>query len=180
MYYFIINPRSRSNRGLAIWKELEVYLNDNKINYQYMLTEFPGHATELASKWSTDFTAEAIIILGGDGTINEVINGISDFSSIPLAYIPTGSSNDFARSMKLPAKPIDCLRRILNYPAETFLDVGMITSEDMQHYFMVSSGIGFDASVCKEAMNSRAKNILNRIGLGKITYFVIALKQLIS
>lgn len=60
------------------------------------------------------------------------------------------------------------------------MDLGCVRTPDRTTYFAVSCGIGFDAAVCEEAMNSKIKDFFNRIKLGKLTYFGIAIKQLIS
>ena len=54
-----------------------------------------------------------LIVVGGDGTINEVLNGIRDFDRVRLGVIPTGSGNDFCRNLKLPGTPEESLRQIL-------------------------------------------------------------------
>ena len=61
------------------------------------------------------------------------------------------------------------------------MDLGTVTYEDGQsRHFCVSCGIGYDAAVCEEALHSKMKNVLNKIGLGKLTYLSIALKQLFA
>ena len=55
---------------------------------------------------------EILLVVGGDGTINEVLNGILDFDRVRLGVIPTGSGNDFGRNLKLPKTPKESLRQI--------------------------------------------------------------------
>ena len=135
-----------------------------------------------------------LIVLGGDGTLNEALQGISDFNRVLIGYLPTGSSNDMARDLHLTKNPVRILERILSCREPVPMDLGCLTYEQCsgnysrQHscefqskrYFAVSCGIGFDAAVCEEALASSFKNILNKIGLGKLTYLSIALKQLIK
>ena len=81
MYYFIVNPNSRSGRGRSIWNEIHQQLMLRKIDFQYCLTRYSGHATEIASEASTLGTESEpvyIIAVGGDGTIHEVLTGISN------------------------------------------------------------------------------------------------------
>ena len=180
MYYFIVNPSSRSGKGAKVWQQVEYELEKAAVEYRVFFTDHSGHATELAREISVQEGRHTIVALGGDGTVNEVINGILDFSRITFAYIPTGSSNDFARSLGLPTDPAEAVRNILRPSYYTKLDLGQIEYEDQARLFAVSCGVGFDAAVCHEAMVSRIKKILNRLGLGKLTYVGIALHQILT
>ena len=114
MYAFIVNPHARTGLGLKVWRQLEAVIEKQSLTYQVFLTRYPGHATEFARALTAGPEKILLIILGGDGTINEVVNGIQDFSKVTLGYIPIGSSNDFARSMKLSRKPEVLLKQILS------------------------------------------------------------------
>lgn len=121
------------------------------------------------------------MILGGDGTMDEALQGIDDLSQVALGYIPIGSGNDFSRDMPIPREPLKALKRILEADDTTAVDIGTTTYGDgSSRRFIVSSGIGFDAAVCEETNRSEMKGFLNRIGLGKLTYLGIALKQLFA
>lgn len=200
MYYIIVNPTSKSGRGAKIWAVLEPALREKKIAYQVFFSERIGHVCELVRELTAlpaDSSAAGrikLILLGGDGTLNEALQGIADFDRVQLGYIPTGSSNDMARDIKLGTEPLMILDRILSCTQPVSMDIGCVTYESAadeysrhhseeflrRRYFAVSCGIGFDAAVCEEALASGFKNILNKIGLGKLTYLSIALKQLIA
>lgn len=200
MFYVIVNPASKSGRGRQIWAELEQIFIEKSISYKVLFSKRAGHVTHIVSKLTAplleDKAADPIklIILGGDGTMNEALQGISDFERVWLGYIPTGSSNDLARDLQLPKSPSDTLLTILEGKPVRTMDLGTLTyqhtSEECSRlhadrisdirYFSVSSGIGFDAAVCEEALASRFKNTLNKLRLGKLTYLVIALKQLLA
>lgn len=111
--------------------------------------------------------------------MNEVLNGLSNPSSITLGYIPTGSGNDFARGMQIPTDPRNALSIILNPKHIQQMDIGILKSADVKSRFGVSTGIGFDATICHEALASPIKDLLNRMKLGKLTYAGIALKQIL-
>lgn len=183
MYYFIVNPASRSGRGLKIWKEqVEPVLQAKDVAYRSFFSEKAGDA----ARFIREIIASAmqlpapIIILGGDGTVNEALQGIDDTSKVILGYIPTGSSNDFARDLRIPKNPSAALDIVLNGKA-TPMDLGTVTYPDGEHRrFAVSCGMGFDAAVCEEALHSKLKNVMNKIGLGKLTYLGIALRQLFA
>lgn len=199
MYYIIVNPASKSGQGLKIWSMIMPLLDQRDIEYKVFFSSKTGHVTKLMRDLSDSVLMRnpenilKLIVLGGDGTLNEALQGISDFERVHLGYIPTGSSNDMARDLELPQNPSEILERILSCTQPTRMDIGCLTYEQIsgqfsrQHqdeimpmrYFAVSSGIGFDAAVCEEALTSKFKKILNKIGLGKLTYLSIALKQLI-
>ena len=74
MYYFIVNPNSRSGRGRSIWNEIHQRLMLRGIDFQYCLTRYSGHAAEIASDacaLGTESEPVYIIAVGGDGTIHE-------------------------------------------------------------------------------------------------------------
>ncbi len=178
MYFFIVNPKSRSGLGKKIWNQIEAILLQKNISYKVFFTRYPHHATKIAKNLSQNNKSQTWVILGGDGTVNEVLCGISHFSNITLGYIPTGSSNDLARDLQLPTDPAKALEIVLNPKEYIFKDVGMIQYGEQTRAFSVSAGMGFDAAVSCEALQSKTKNFFNKIKLGKLTYAGIALKRL--
>lgn len=183
MYHILINPASRSGKGFRIWKnQIEPALKRKNISYHAYFSKKPGDATRIAEKITSKTSAPiSLIILGGDGTVNEALQGLRDTSRIVLGYIPSGSSNDLARDLGIPANPLDALELILRSGTPHSMDLGVITYPDgTMRKFAVSSGIGFDAAVCEEALRSPIKKTMNKIGLGKLTYLGIALKQLFA
>lgn len=184
MYHFIVNPVSRSGKGLKLWQQqLEPELKTQNIEYSVEFSKERGDVTNIVAKISSAAKNESnciIVILGGDGTVNDAVQGIKDFENTTLAYIPTGSSNDFARDLKLPKSVKKNLRRILDAKAPVLMDVGQVETERGTRRFAVSSGLGFDGAVCQKSVHSILKKRLNKIGLGKLTYLGIALNQIIN
>lgn len=178
MYTFIVNPNARTGLGLKVWRKIEAALKERKVKYESYLTKYQRHAAKIARKVTSEPGVHTIIILGGDGTINEVINGISDLSCVTLGYIPIGSSNDFARSMGLSTEPLQALSHILHPSKYARINTGILECGGKKRRFAVSSGIGFDAEVCHRLPFSRWKPILNRIFLGKLSYVGVALQGL--
>lgn len=182
MYHIIINPNSRSGRGLRIWKKIvEPRLHEEGISYRNYFSKSPGDVARLAGEITSAAAGKpfTLILLGGDGTVNEALSGIKDTANVTLGYIPTGSSNDLARDLNIPKDPLEALELILHRGSIHTMDLGAVTYSDGEtRPFIVSCGIGFDAAVCEEAMHSRLKNVFNRLGLGRLTYLGIALKQL--
>ncbi len=184
MYHIIINPASRSGRALKIWKnQVEPVLLEKNIPFNAHFSKKAGDVAHIARDILASRTESplSIIVLGGDGTVNEALQGIQDTSRVILGYIPTGSSNDLARDLQLPKSPEAALDLILHTGTPRPMDLGTVTYPDGEkRRFAVSCGIGFDAAVCEEALHSRIKRVMNRLGLGKLTYLGIALRQLFA
>lgn len=178
MYQFIINPHARSGLGGQVWHVLEPILKEREIPYNVHFTRFQRHATSIVRSLTSDGQEHTLVVLGGDGTVNEAINGIVDFSNVTLGYIPIGSSNDFARSFGLPKDPVKALDMILNPSEYSMMDVGVLSYKERRRRFAVSTGAGFDAAICHEAVISKLKVLLNRVKLGKLTYAGIALNRI--
>lgn len=182
MYHIIINPKSRTGKGYSVWKLVQKELEQKEIPYEAYFTHYEFHAIKITKKICENNTGtKHIIVVGGDGTVNEVLNGISNYAEIILGYIPSGSSNDLARSLGISKDPIKALNGILLGKKYRYIDTGevILPNKEERKKFAVSCGIGFDAAVCYEALNSNLKKLLNKIKLGKLTYVMIAIKQLI-
>lgn len=184
MYYFIVNLTSRTGKTKKSWRQIKEELNRREIPYKAYLSQYAGHVTELAkmicNKEDEDI---CLIVVGGDGTVNEVINGMEHFEKVRFGYIPTGSGNDLGRGLGIEAnKPLEALNRILDAKEEFAIDLGRVVwnhGEDSR-LFAISSGIGFDALICEKALHSKIKFVLNRIGLGKLVYLILTIQSLLS
>lgn len=179
MYYFIINPVSSSGNGMKVWERAEKLLKKTHTSYEAFILSRPGEATILASRLSRHAPC-TIVSVGGDGTINEIINGIRNFDQVTFASIPTGSGNDFGRGLKLPSSPEAMLRCILHPVRFARINIGTVSNGKKMRRFAVSAGIGFDAEICYGVSRSRLKPLLNKFHAGKLTYTFIALKQLLT
>lgn len=152
-----------------------------------------------AEKSEEEAEDTVLVVIGGDGTVNETVNGVQDFSSLKFAFIPTGSGNDLARGLGFSDRISDEeLQRMIRHIADgkilRHLDIGNTHINhrtdilSRQHpdevpddqRFLISSGMGFDAGVCEEALHSATKDFFNRMHLGKITYGAIAYRTLRS
>ena len=103
-YLLIINPISGQNRYKKYLIYLKYYFKKVNIPVDIYFTRYKGHATEIVKSNLMKNNHDVIIGAGGDGTINEVINGMIG-SNKKLAVIPWGTGNVFAEEMKLPIKP---------------------------------------------------------------------------
>ena len=178
MYHFIVNPNARSGLGKKVWNELEAVLKKERIQYKAYFTKYQKHATIITREITSGDDEQTVVALSGDGTVNEVVNGIVNVEKTILGYIPIGSSNDFARGLELPTEPLDALNTILTCPNLHPMNIGELHYKSKLRRFAVSAGVGFDADICHEAVVSKIKYLLNKLGLGKLTYVAIALHRL--
>lgn len=183
MLTFIVNEGARSGKGKTVWKQIEEVLIRRSIHYLCYKTEYAGHARNLAFEITERISAsQTLIVVGGDGTVNEVLNGIQHFENLRFGVIPVGSGNDYARGLKLASDPVLSILHILEDPTEFSMDLGCVSwaNGTEKRLFAISSGIGLDALVSKKALHSRLKNILNKIHLGKLTYLLLTVQTLFS
>ena len=116
-------------------------------------------------------------MIGGDGTANEAVDGITSLSDVKFGYIPTGSGNDFARGAGIPSDPLQALEAVLK-GEEKEINIGTALLGSQKRRFLVSTGIGFDAGICHEALASKITNTLNRLQRGQLPDVMIALRLL--
>lgn len=124
------------------------------MRYEHDLTEAPGHARELARE-AVRKGHELVVSIGGDGTINEVVNGLHDadaLSNATLGIISTGTGHDYIRTLGIPgAYPDAC--RLLTRPQKRTVDVGVVEFRNKgnteKRLFVNFSGIGLDAEVVR-------------------------------
>src|SRR5688572_29651322 len=84
--YFIINPLAGNGRSLRVWKKVKAELELKSIDYRSFLTDYSGHAEILARQIATiqDYHLKTVIGIGGDGTIHEIVNGLSEFNHVQI------------------------------------------------------------------------------------------------
>jgi len=117
-------------------------------------TARPGDAIDLAREAALD-GIDVVAALGGDGTVNEVANGLVG-SDAALAIVPAGMANVFARSLGIPADPVEATGWLLEHARDAPRQVSLGRAGD--RYFLVSCGVGFDAAIVREVeRNPRAK-----------------------
>ncbi|WP_169911591.1 diacylglycerol/lipid kinase family protein [Clostridium oryzae] len=150
-HIFIINPKAGKGKTLKYIPIIkEKFMNINE-EYIIELTEKVGHATEIARRYAEKGKCR-IYAIGGDGTINEVLNGIVGTDS-SLAVIPSGSGNDFVRSMISGNFRKNILTRTIN-GTDKAVDIGCI---DHERYFINIASIGLDAEIAYGAQYFKRK-----------------------
>ncbi len=184
MYYFVVNPSSSSGNSLHVWYDLQELLDAQAIPYRCYILDHEGEAREIGLQLSTSRTPCTVIVLGGDGTVSELLDGMPCFDGITLAYIPSGSGNDFARALLLPTDPEDAMDTIIEPDTLTDLRIGSVAAGTQKDHttrsFAVSCGMGFDAQVCYDSAHSRLKPILNRLHMGRLVYLLMALRTILK
>ncbi len=140
----VANPKAGHGKGARAIKELHLLLGAQKIKYEIFETQYPGHATELAQRLAEKGT-HRIIILGGDGTISEVVNTTIN-SEVELGVISVGTGNDLARSLGLPYNKPGKALEVIFTGKPTKVDVGW--EED--RCFISTLGLGFPAIIAQK------------------------------
>jgi len=184
MYHFIVNIHGGSGKAFLKWNKIRALLKAKKVEFKVHVPQRVGHAMQIAKEVSALPEDDIkIVVVGGDGTINEVLNGITDFSRVKLGVIPTGSGNDFARGVKLPRhnqkKALDI---ILKSKGDKKIDLGRSTvlSTGDSRIFGISSGFGLDAIVGTGLNEAKIKKILNWMHLGALGYAVLTVQTLFT
>jgi YegS/Rv2252/BmrU family lipid kinase len=170
MYYIIANPNAGNKKCKKKLKKITRYLDANKIEYSLYQTAKAGDAVGFARELTAvkeDGGLTKLIAMGGDGTFNEVLNGIDSFEHTELGLIPCGTGNDFAKSMNLKLKPLEALKQILNGNAD-YCD--FIETDEARALNEASSGIVTD--VLKRYQKAKIK--------GKFQYFKSLLTTLMK
>lgn len=114
MLDIIVNPLAGGKKGKVMKKNLavaEAHLTERNIPYRLHFSQYEKHAISLTSDL-IDVGATDIVAMGGDGTLNEVLNGLKEFDRIRFGLIPCGTGNDFANAAKIPTdirKAIDLI-----------------------------------------------------------------------
>ena len=184
MYHFIMNPTASSGKGMKAWATIEKILKDENVQYQVHVLGSEQETIECVKVLTSEEADCHIVVLGGDGTINAILNGIVDFEHTTLSCIRMGSGNDFARNVGVSKNVKKALNHLLHTPELLHLDYGETTyciENDKQiRRFVISNGVGYDADICEEVGRSKLKKILNRVGLGKLVYVTIGVKQIFT
>jgi YegS/Rv2252/BmrU family lipid kinase len=157
-WFVIVNPNAGKRKGEKDWLIIASLLHEAGIEFTNVFTEHRGHAVQLTKKYIENGFRQ-IIVVGGDGTLNEVVNGIFSQTHAPseqikLAMIPVGTGNDWCRMFNIPADYKQAVKLLLN-PHIFIQDTGTIKyisgdGKEITRYFVNMAGMGFDALVAKK------------------------------
>ncbi len=149
--HVILNPNSAGSRGARVRPRLEAALSDAGRAYRLHLTAEPGHARTLALEIVASGEAGPLLVVGGDGTVHEVANGLLESGEalrFPLAVLPMGTGNDFHRMMECSGK-MDAVLGLLDTGRPRRFDVGFARWEKGEAYFVNLLGVGIDVEVLR-------------------------------
>lgn len=183
MYIFIINPVAGNGRAKRIYRELKKDPDYASLHPVHYFTKYSGHAELIAQEITEKVngeTVQGIVIIGGDGTLHEVMNGLQ-LRHLPVSFLAGGSGNDFARGMHLSKSPKTMLSTIKSNVNTVEYWLGTYETNHLKtNYFVNCIGFGFDAVVASRVNKSRYKKLFNRLYLGSLVYLFALLKELIS
>lgn len=181
-WFVIVNPNAGNGKIQKDWNLISGYLNNAGLTFTAKFTESRGHAISLAREAAADGFRN-IITVGGDGTLNEVINGllngnICHSTDFYLALVPAGTGNDWGRMFGIPSdyeKAVGLIRerKVLLH------DLGIVTYQSgekkMSRYFINIAGLGFESVVVKRTNSQKEKGYG-----GKTIYFYNILTSLLT
>jgi YegS/Rv2252/BmrU family lipid kinase len=147
---FIINPKSGVERRKEIQQGIDEHLDKEHYTYEIKNTAYARHGTELA-KEAAGNGAYAVVAVGGDGSVNDVVNGLLGTKTI-LAIIPKGSGNGMARTMRIPIDTNEAIK-VINKGNITAMDVGFANGR----LFISNAGVAFDALIAKKFAKSEKR-----------------------
>ncbi|MGE7877489.1 diacylglycerol/lipid kinase family protein [Peribacillus muralis] len=178
--YFIVNPLAGNERSMKVWEKAEKMLKSNAVPHQVFFTAEKGHALRLTKEiLSRTHRDTRIIAVGGDGTINEMVNGALPFPHAIIGSLAAGSGNDYVRGIQ-KTKDIEQALRLFQDNAQRAIDIGQYETADKGGYFINSLGMGIDAEIAAEADRSPLKKWFNIVKAGKLVYLILFIKQLFT
>ena len=150
----IVNPVAGAGRTAQKWPHIMSLLRSTGFHFEHDFTEAPGHARELA-RLAAKKGCELVVTVGGDGTINEVVNGLYDAGSIAdvmLGIISTGTGRDYIRTIGIPWTYQEACQCLIN-PRKLTVDIGVIEymsgGQMVKRLFVNFAGLGFDAEIVR-------------------------------
>lgn len=153
---FITNPISGTISKAGIPELVEVHLDHARFSYEFVSTQYAGHATLLAQEAAAR-GADIVCAIGGDGTVNEVGRGLLG-TETAMAILPCGSGNGLARHLMLPMDLKRCLD-IINLDTVETLDSGVING----HPFFCTCGMGFDAFISMKFAEAGKRGLMTYV-----------------
>ncbi|MDO6355307.1 diacylglycerol kinase family lipid kinase [Caloramator sp. CAR-1] len=163
---FIVNPKAGNGKALKVFEKIKEKMKFLKKDYEIAYTKGPEDAITIAREASNSFNK--IVSVGGDGTLNEVVNGIAGSRAI-LGVIPAGTGNDFAKTIYPSLNIDDILKTIIDGEVKS-IDIGKCNNK----YFINIASAGIDAEIAH-----RVQRIKKSVP-GKTVYLNALFKTLAS
>ena len=181
-WFVIINPNAGNGKGRKDWKLISSGMQEHELIWSEYFTDRKGHAISLSQE-AIAAGYRKILCVGGDGTLNEIVNGtfnqqICPTKNITLGLIPVGTGNDWGRMFGIPLN-YDGAIQIIKAEKTMLHDIGKINyyngSEKKERHFINIAGLGFESVVVKRTNIQKDKG-----KSGKAIYFYNLLMSLIS
>ena len=194
----VVNPVGAGGKAPAFWKECEPYFKDADYEVHFSRRDHGiGAITQELTSQDRDVN---LILVGGDGSMNEAVNAIADFDRVRLGLLPCGSANDLAKDIGVADTIPEQIQRILEGKTRRSIDVGEVIlhnrssvvdpltlqedpalrTDELRLRFNVSAGLGWDAEICRCVQISPLKKPFNRIHLGKLIYIAEAIRTVFA
>lgn len=168
-HIFIINPVAGKGKGIEFKEKIEGIFKDLDLEYEIIITEESGYAIKKVRELTSKEKCR-VYSIGGDGTLNEVLNGMVGSDS-ELAVIPAGSGNDFARTLYKDISFDNILQELI-YGEEKTIDVAKLN----ERYYLNISSVGFDANVVNNARKYKKYKFIS----GPMAYAIGLINSLIT
>ena len=177
----VVNPKASVGKAKKDWPTIRQLLVNEGFEFDDVLTEYPRHAIEIVRNAIIEKGYRKFIAVGGDGTNNEVINGIFTQDVIPtteitMAVIPIGTGNDWRRTFDIPLE-YDKVIKIIKAGNLFAHDIGKLTyfndGDPKIRYFLNAAGTGLDEMVC------HSTNLMKQRGKGGTVRYLISLVKCI-
>jgi diacylglycerol kinase (ATP) len=150
----IVNPVAGAGRTRREWPRIMGLFKGSGLRFEHDITEAPGHAIELA-KTAAKNGYDTIVSVGGDGTINEIVNGLyasGNIKTTALGIVSTGTGSDYIRTVGIPRRYEDACRCLLQSKKRT-VDLGVVEYNNngsrVERLFVNFAGFGFDAEIVR-------------------------------
>lgn len=197
-YHLLINQAAGSGHGKQAGEKIINILKDKRFEYEAYFTEYAGHelkiaetlAAEVLVPWQENTAEEyqdrpfpLLVVIGGDGTLHQVLNQFYRMGKeFPVGYIPGGSGNDFARGIGLPREPEKAFWAL--YKAQQPKAINILTYHekinDERGLAVNNVGIGLDAAIVNATNDSKTKSTLNKYNMGSFAYIISIVKVLFT
>lgn len=180
-YFVIVNPNAGGGQAKKDWPKIQELLRIKNLDFDYSLTSHQRHAIKLSMN-ALKAGYRKLIAVGGDGTINEIVNGIMESSiaktDIRLGVIMIGTGNDWGRMFNIPndyEKAIDLIIKEHYFSQDVGKVEYYLQDQKQSRYFINTAGLGFDAMVVEHA--NKAKDMGKS---SKFSYILTLLKTLMK
>ncbi|WP_197057422.1 diacylglycerol/lipid kinase family protein [Pontibacillus halophilus] len=166
-----MNREAGGGKGAKLFESIRHHSLFTEKRCMSYFTEYEGHAEKLIQQIVTLYYRKirCVFIIGGDGTVHEVYNGLLQHRAVPICVLPAGSGNDFARGLGYNDSPISMMENVMKMPEGASFKGGRYETAHTKRHFVNNIGIGIDGALIHSTPKT-LKKWLNKRGLGVVTY----------